>query len=88
MKNRHGVKYSFDKVDGVTYYFNIPEKERDYMRFGTKEGQEDIDLLDLGFCDPSGGPFIEVGMLLEGRAITRIMDTPEGVFFEVTEEVV
>ena len=69
MKNRYGDEYTFEKIDDNTYTINGDLK---YWRFGGKEGQSDIDQNDLGFVDPSGGPFIAVGSKIEGRTITRI----------------
>jgi hypothetical protein len=31
-----------------------------------------MDMSDLGFVDPSGGPFIEIGMKIGDREIRRI----------------
>jgi hypothetical protein len=65
-------------------------------RFGGKEGQDGIDpRTDLGFFDPSGGPFVAVGSEIywdeiheatkqEPLTVTRIMDRgAEGLFVEV-----
>jgi hypothetical protein len=32
-----------------------------YSRYGGKEGQDGIDMTDLGFFDPSGGPYVAIG---------------------------
>jgi hypothetical protein len=69
MKNRYGDEYSFEAVDANTYTI---VGELKYWRFGGKEGQPRMDMSDLGFVDPSGGPFISVGMKIEGREITNI----------------
>ena len=61
MKNRYGVEYTFVKYDDNLYRFNMDEEEMKYMRMGGREGQEQIDMNDLGFFDPSGGPFVSVG---------------------------
>jgi hypothetical protein len=42
-----------------------------------------MDFSDLGFVDPSGGPFIAVGGTIEGRKIVRIRAVGEQLFFEV-----
>ena len=47
-----------------------------------------MDFNDLGFADPSGGPFIEVGMQIAGRKIIRIraggdLDDRALVFFDL-----
>jgi hypothetical protein len=38
-----------------------PKKSMNYMRYGGREGQEEIDMNDLGFFDPSGGPYVAIG---------------------------
>lgn len=67
MKNRYGDAYVFKKVSENTYTM---EGNLKYWRFGGKEGG--IDMNDLGFADPSGGPFISAGYLIEGRKVKRI----------------
>jgi hypothetical protein len=61
MKNRYGVEYTFVKYDDKLYRFNMSEEGMKYSRYGGKEGQDGIDRTDLGFFDPSGGPFVAVG---------------------------
>jgi hypothetical protein len=61
MKNRYGVEYTFVKYDDKLYRFNMSEEGMKYSRYGGKEDQEGIDPNDLGFFDPSGGPFVAVG---------------------------
>jgi hypothetical protein len=80
MKNRYGDEYTFEKVDENTYTIVGDLK---YWRYGGREGQEKMDLGDLGFVDPSGGPFIELGMNIEGRKVNRIRALGEQLFFEV-----
>jgi hypothetical protein len=80
MKNRYGKEYSFELVSENTYKF---VGDTDWCRFGGKEGVDGIDTNDLGYFDPSGGPFIHVGYMIEGRKIVRIASKPDGVFFEV-----
>jgi len=80
MKNRYGNEYNFEKVNENTYRI---VGELDYWRFGGKEGQELIDENDLGFVDPSGGPFIAPGYVIEGRKVVRISSKNEDIFFEV-----
>ena len=95
MKNRHGVEYTFVKYDDNLYRFNMSEEGMKYSRYGGKEDQEGIDPNDLGFFDPSGGPFVAVGSKIywdelhegtkqEPLTVTRIMDRgAEGLFVEV-----
>jgi len=86
MKNRYGVEYSFAKVEDSLYRFHIPESEMEYMRMGSREGQDEIDMENLGMFDPSGGPYIEIGSkIYEGcnaLTVTRIMSREDGLFVE------
>lgn len=67
MKNRYGEVYEFKKVGDNTYTI---EGNLKYWRFGGKGN--DIDMNDLSFADPSGGPFIGMGYMIEGRKVKRI----------------
>lgn len=85
MKNRYGDEYWFDQVQPNLYTIKGDLK---YWRFGGREGQENIDLNDLGFVDPSGGPWLAVGMSIEGRTIKKIsasgdLDEVPQIVFEV-----
>ena len=80
MRNRYGDEYSFDLVSEGVYTIVGDLK---YWRMGGREGQERMDFNDLGFVDPSGGPFIELGMKIEGRKIARIRSEGEKILFEV-----
>jgi hypothetical protein len=80
MRNRYGVEYSFEKVDDNTYTI---VGDLTYWRYGGREDQAEMDFMDLGFVDPSGGPFISIGGEIEGRKIVRIMADPEGILFKV-----
>jgi hypothetical protein len=80
MRNRYGNEYTFEKVDENTYTI---VGELSYWRYGGKEGQNEMDFSDLGFVDPSGGPFIGIGYLIEGRKVNRIRAVGEQLFFEV-----
>jgi hypothetical protein len=80
MKNRYGDEYHFRQVDEKIFTI---EGSLKYWRYGGKEGQEKMDFNDLGFVDPSGGPFIEVGMRIQGREIVGIRVVNEQILFEV-----
>lgn len=79
-KNRYGNEYWFEQVE--ENLFKICG-ELSYWRFGGKEGQEKVDTADLGFVDPSGGPFITAGYQIEGRVVQTISATDNDIFFEV-----
>lgn len=82
MKNRNGMEYNFVKTGDNEYQIvgNLS-----HWRMGGREGQNDIDYNDLGFVDPAGGPFVEVGSKIEGRTVKKIRATGgKGmIFFEV-----
>lgn len=86
MKNRYGDLYQFEKLSENQYTITGGLK---YWRYGGKDGQNELDLSDLGFVDPSGGPFISVGMNIEGRKVVRIgvdgsdLDAPDRIVFTV-----
>jgi hypothetical protein len=80
MKNRYGDEYRFEKVDENTFTI---VGDLNYWRYGGREGQPELDLNDLGFVDPSGGPFIELGMSIGGRKINNIRAVGEQLFFKV-----
>lgn len=82
MKNRYGNEYSFEKVSDSVYTIIGDLK---YWRYGGREGQEQMDFTDLGFVDPSGGPFISLGYTIEGRKVVRISAEGEKILFEVEE---
>jgi hypothetical protein len=69
MRNRYGDEYTFERVDENTFTITGNLK---YWRFGGKEDQETLDESDLGFVDPSGGPFIGIGYEIEGRPVVKI----------------
>lgn len=80
MRNRYGDEYSFEKIAENTYKIVGDLK---WWRCGGKEGQSGIDEQDLGFVDPSGGPFISVGGKIDGREIVRIWTNGESFCFDV-----
>lgn len=87
--NRYGDRYWFEKLSDCLFTIKGNLK---YWRYGGRVGQNEMDFRDLGFVDPSGGPFIELGMEIEGRKIVRIsveaedLDYPERILFEVEAE--
>ena len=80
MKNRHGDEFNFEKIDDNTYTIVGNLK---YWRYGGQDGENTINYGNLGFVDPSGGPFISQGYLIEGRKVIRIAAVGEKLFFEV-----
>jgi hypothetical protein len=82
VKNRYGDEYEFVQVDENTYTVVGNLK---YWRYGGREGQAELDSTNLGFADPSGGPFIELGMKIADREITRICLEGERILFKVAK---
>jgi hypothetical protein len=82
LRNRYGDRYNFISTGPNTYTVG---GELQYWRYGGKEGEERIDLDNLGFADPSGGPFISVGYIIDGRPIKRIYVQGDKLMFEVQE---
>ena len=82
MKNRYGDEYSFELVSENTYTIVGDLK---HWRFGGVEGQESLNTNELGFVDPSGGPFIGVGDKLPGmkNTVKRIYVENDRILFEV-----
>ena len=85
MHNRYGDEYWFEQLTETRYTIHGDLK---YWRFGGREGQEQMDMNNLGFVDPSGGPFIAVGGKIEGREIVGIsaagnLDERPYIVFEV-----
>lgn len=80
MKNRYGDEYQFTKVGNDTYTITGDLK---YWRMGGQEGQSHIDYENLGFVDPSGGPFIGIGYPIEGRKVVRIRMVADTIYFDV-----
>lgn len=57
MKNRYNDEYKFEQVKDKVYKLVGDLK---HWRYGGKEGIPGVDVDDLGFADPSGGPYMEV----------------------------
>lgn len=95
MRNRYGDEYYWEKLSDNEYKFVMEGDSMTYCRFGGKEGQESIDLNDLGMFDPSGGPYVAVGSkvyydeILGGQKgdepliVERIRSTDDGIIVEV-----
>lgn len=94
MKNRYGVEYNFVHITDNLYRFDMEDSDSNLMRLGGKEGQEGINMNDLGMFDPSGGPYIAVGSTLywdefKGSVeqppltVTKIFVRDDEIFVEV-----
>lgn len=80
MRNRYGIEYRFHKISDNEYQII---GELSYCRFGGKEGQLEIDPNDLGFVDPAGGPFIDIGYIIDDYKVVKISSREGGIFFTV-----
>ena len=72
MKNRYGDEYHWEKISDNEYKFVMEGDSMKWCRYGGKEVQEELDLNDLGMFDPSGGPYVGIGSLVEGRVVEHI----------------
>lgn len=80
--NRYRDEYKIVKMSENIYKFEM--KNLEFCRWGGKEGQQDIDMNDLGMFDPSGGPYLEPGQFeIDGRKVVRLFNN-EYIGFEVT----
>lgn len=80
--NRYSDSYMWEAIDDNTYKFIMNEKALQYCRYGGREGVEGIDTSDLGMFDPSGGPFVGLGMEIDGKPITRLYSEEDGMYAE------
>ena len=81
--NRYRDQYWFEKISPTTYQFVMEGDSMKYGRYGGKEGEEGIDLSDLGMFDPSGGPYICLGTKVDDKPIVKIVSTDVGYVLEV-----
>ena len=83
IKNKYGDSWCWEKQDETTYRFIMTGSSLEYCRLGGKEGVSGIDDQDLGMFDPSGGPYISLGQMLEGKEIVRLRHTDGSFYAEV-----
>lgn len=76
--NRYGDKYYFEPISDDKFRFVMEGNSMKYCRFGGLEGTPGIDYNNLGFFDPSGGPFIEIGTAIQGRIVKKISSLDDG----------
>ena len=81
--NRYNDKYKWVEENETTYRFEMAGDSMEYCRFGGREGVDGIDVNDLGMFDPSGGPFVALGMDIDGRKIKKLYSTENGFGAEV-----
>ena len=76
MKNRHGVEYRFEEISAGVYTIRGDLR---HWRFGARDGAPGVDMTNLGFVEPSGGPLIAIGSEIEGHRIRHISVMTEWV---------
>jgi hypothetical protein len=82
--NRYNDKYKWVEGNETTYRFEMAGDSMKYCRFGGREGVEGVDTSDLGMFDPSGGPYVCLGMEIDGKPITRLYSREDGMYAECT----
>ena len=82
-KNRYGDAYTFSILEDLRYLFVMSGDSMKYARFGGLEGQEKVDHQNLGMFDPSGGPYVALGMEINDRKITHIRESALGMVVTV-----
>jgi hypothetical protein len=83
-KNRYGDKFEFVSTDSPSRF--LLEGELSHFRFGAKEGDDGVNQLDLGMLDPSGGPFISLDTLIDGKRVTKISIYSKTIMLETENE--
>ena len=81
--NRYRDQYWFEKVSPTTYLFVMEGDSMEYCRYGGREGVEGLDNSNLGMFDPSGGPFVALGIKIDNKPIVKISSTDAGFVVEV-----
>ena len=82
-KNRYNDEYTWVIQSENEYQFRMTGDSMKYCRYGGREGVEGIDTSNLGMFDPSGGPFVALGMEIDGRKIKKLYSTENGFGAEV-----
>lgn len=80
--NRYNDNYKWVVENETTYRFEMAGDSMKYCRFGGREGVEGVDTSDLVMFDPSGGPYVALGMEIDGKSITRLYPGVDGMYAE------
>lgn len=80
--NRYKDKYKWIAENKTTYRFEMTGDSMKYSRIGSREGQEGLFYDDLGMFDPSGGPYVCLGMEINGKPITRLYQDKDTMYAE------
>lgn len=84
LHNRYHNKLWLELVEPDLYQL---QGDLQYCRMGAKPGEDGIDYCDsgfeLGFVDPSGGPFISPGFPVGDKVVKQIMSNKAGIYLKV-----
>lgn len=80
--NRYKDEYKWVALNETTYRFEMTGDSMKWCRYGGQAGVEGVDTSNLGMFDPSGGPFVGLGMTIDGKPITRIYSQTTGIHAE------
>ena len=81
--NRYGDTYRWIPNSDNSYLFSMDGNSMEYGRMGGKEGQQGLDFSNLGMFDPSGGPYISLGVKVDGKPIIHMASTKDGMLVVV-----
>jgi hypothetical protein len=83
-RNRYGDTYYYEQTENEKVFKFVMEGDSmRWCRFGGKEGQDSVDMNELGMFDPSGGPYVEIGSTLCIGKVKRLYHGGENVMIEV-----
>lgn len=78
--NRYNDDYKWVTENESTYRFEITGDSMKYSRFAGRKGQDELSFDDLGMFDPSGGPYVALGMEIDGKPITRLYHDKDNMY--------
>lgn len=81
-KNRYNDEYWFQEVQE-----NLFEVKGDlkYWRLGGEMNEDRTGFTKIDFADPSGGPYMAVGMRLFDREVLEIIDKDNSIYLRLQE---
>jgi len=84
-RNRYGDWWWWTKESENTYKFNMTGNWMDYCRIMGDMNEDNTGIDTICMFDPSGGPYIAVGSLVDGKPITKIYPQDDTYYVEVSE---
>jgi len=85
-KNRYGDEYTWVILGENEYQFRMTGDSMEWCRYGGKEGDESVDTSNLGMFDPSGGPYVTLGMTINDKPITKLSVTLDSIRAETERQ--